>query len=144
MGKASNLVPLLVLFVLIAIAAFVGFIAYSVANDVSDKAAKRMEKKNIKFTKGGMQVGVKQISTEDISDSTQSYVYPMLSVSGDDSWLCCRSDLLADLAHSTLMKVWNSASWPGYKSKLRWGQNTGESGQSTPTGSGTSTGTRKP
>ena len=72
MGKASNLVPLLVLFVLIAVAAFVGFIAYSVANDVSDKAAKRMEKKNIKFSREGMKVGVKEISVEDVSDSTQS------------------------------------------------------------------------
>lgn len=72
MGKASNLVPLLVLFVFIAIAAFIGFIAYSVANDVSDKAAKRMEKKNIKFSKEGMKVGVKGVSTEDIADSTQS------------------------------------------------------------------------
>lgn len=99
MGKASNLVPLVVLFVLIAIAAFIGFIAYSVANDVSDKAAKRMEKKNIKFSKDGMKVGVKQISTEDVADSTQS----------------------------TLVKVWNSAAWPGYKSRLGWGQGTGSS-----------------
>jgi beta-lactam-binding protein with PASTA domain len=72
MGKASNLVPLLVLFVLVALAAVIGFIAYSVANDVSDKAAKRMEKKNIKFSKEGMRVGVKEISTEDVADSTQS------------------------------------------------------------------------
>lgn len=72
MSKASTLVPLLVLFVLIAIVAFVGFIAYSVANDVSDTAARRMEKKNIKFSKDGMKVGVKQVSTEDAADSTQS------------------------------------------------------------------------
>jgi hypothetical protein len=54
------------------VAAFIGYLAYSVANDVSDKAAKRMEKKNIKFSKEGMKVGVKEISTEDVSDSTQS------------------------------------------------------------------------
>ena len=72
MGKASNLVPLLVLFILIVIAAFVAFIAYSVANNVSEKAARKMEKKNIKFSKGGMKVGVREVSTEDISDSTQS------------------------------------------------------------------------
>lgn len=72
MGKTSNLVPLLVLFVLIMVAAFVGFIVYSVANDVSEKAAKRMEKKNIKFSKGGMKFGVKEVSTEDMSDNTQS------------------------------------------------------------------------
>jgi beta-lactam-binding protein with PASTA domain len=72
MGKASNLVPLLVLFILVVLAAVIGFIAYSVANDVSDKAAKRMEKKNIKFSKEGMRVGVKEISTEDVADSTQS------------------------------------------------------------------------
>jgi hypothetical protein len=78
MGKASNLVPLLVLFVLVAVAAFIGFIAYTVANDVSDKAAKRMEKKNIKFSKEGMNIGVKQVSTEDVADSTQSYDSSML------------------------------------------------------------------
>lgn len=76
MAKTGNLVPLLVLFIFVAIAAFIGYIAYSVANDVSDKTAKRMEKKNISFSKDGMKVGVKQISTEDISDSTQSYVPP--------------------------------------------------------------------
>lgn len=73
MAKSSNLVPLLVLFVLVAVAAAVGFVAYSVATEVSDKAARRMEKKNIKFSKDGMKVGVKEISTEDISDTTQSY-----------------------------------------------------------------------
>lgn len=116
MGKTSNLVPLLVLFVLIMVAAFVGFIVYSVANDVSEKAAKRMEKKNIKFSKGGMKFGVKEVSTEDMSDNTQS----------------------------TLMKVWNAASWPGYQSKLGWGQSTEDSGPSTPTGSGSAPVSRKP
>ncbi|ERF69770.1 hypothetical protein EPUS_07026 [Endocarpon pusillum Z07020] len=116
MGKASNLVPLLVLVVLIAIAAFIGFIAYSVANDVSDKAAKRMEKKNIKFSKEGMSVGVKQLSTEDISDSTQS----------------------------ALMKVWNSASLPVYKAKLRWGQSAEESRPLSSDVSSMPSGRRKP
>lgn len=84
MAKASNLVPLLVLFVLVAIAIFIGFIAYSVASDVSDKAAQRMEKKNIKFSKEGLKVGVKQISTEDVADSTQSYVSSGLLCLGHD------------------------------------------------------------
>jgi predicted membrane protein len=75
MAKSSNLVPLLVLFVFVAIAAAVGFIAYSIATEVSDKAAKKMERKNISFSKEGMKVGVKEITTEDISDSTQSYVF---------------------------------------------------------------------
>lgn len=79
MAKSSNLMPLLILFVLVAIAAFIGFIAYSVVTDVSDKAAKRMEKKNIKFSKDGMKLGVKEISTEDISDSTQSYVSSLVA-----------------------------------------------------------------
>ena len=75
MAKAGNLIPLLVLFILVAAAAFVGFIVYSIVNDVSDKTAKKMEKKNINFSKSGMKVGIKEVSTEDISDSTQSSVY---------------------------------------------------------------------
>ena len=74
MAGAGNLVPLLVLLVFVGVAAFIGYIAYSIATDVSDKTAKRMEKKNISFSKDGMKVGVKEISTEDISDSTQSSV----------------------------------------------------------------------
>lgn len=74
MAQASNLVPLVILLFVLALMGAVGFIAWSVASDVSDKAAQRMGEKNIKFSKDGMKVGMKEISTEDVSDSTQSYV----------------------------------------------------------------------
>lgn len=53
-------------------------------------------------------------------------------------------ELIANPAYSTLMKVWNAASWPGYQSKLGWGQSTEDSGPSTPTGSGSAPVSRKP
>jgi len=42
------------------------------------------------------------------------------------------------------MKVWNSASWPGYKSKLGWAQSGDNSKQGTTNAAGTSSGNRKP
>ena len=69
----GNLIPLVILFLLLAIVAAVGFVVYSVANDVADKTSKKMEKKNISVSRDGMKVGVKQISAEDVGDSTQRY-----------------------------------------------------------------------
>ncbi|KAI9654635.1 MAG: hypothetical protein M1821_005842 [Bathelium mastoideum] len=51
-----------------------------------------MEKKNIAFTKDGMKVGVKEIRNEEYADKTQG----------------------------VLVKAWNSASIPAYKSRLGW------------------------
>ncbi|KAK7567794.1 hypothetical protein IWX91DRAFT_333292 [Phyllosticta citricarpa] len=58
-----------------------------------------MEKKNVTFTKDGMKVGVKQRSTEDYADQTQSY----------------------------LVKAWSLTSFPAYKSRLGWNKETDQS-----------------
>lgn len=82
MAKFKDLVGLLVLLVVICIACFVGYVAYSIANDVAAKTQEKMEKKNIKVSRDGLKVGMKQVSSEQVSDSTQGWAHikscPML------------------------------------------------------------------
>lgn len=65
---------------------------YVFANDLADRGVKKMEKKNMVFTKDGMKVGVKEVRSEDYADKTQS----------------------------VLVKAWSYASFPAYKSRLGW------------------------
>jgi len=65
---------------------------------ISDAASKKMEKKNVVFTKDGLKVGVKEIKNDDYVDQTQS----------------------------VLVKAWNLSSWPGYKSRLWNKENEGK------------------
>lgn len=74
MSALSKLVPLLVLFVLLGFFAFVGYAIYTIANDVADKTAKKMEKKHLNFTKDGLVVGVKERREEAYVDRTQRWV----------------------------------------------------------------------
>ena len=71
---ANQFVPLIILIVLSCIGAFVGYAIYTVANDVADKTQKKMEQKNVMFSKDGMRVGVKELKTEDYVEQTQRYV----------------------------------------------------------------------
>lgn len=73
MSKASSLLPLVFLFLFLALAAVVGFVVYQIANDVQGQTRKKMEKRNISFTKDGMRVGVKEKTTEKYADDTQRY-----------------------------------------------------------------------
>ena len=41
---------------------------------IQETASKKMDNRNIKFTKDGLQVGVKERSNEQYVDKTQSYV----------------------------------------------------------------------
>ncbi|THY88192.1 hypothetical protein D6C95_07139 [Aureobasidium pullulans] len=114
MGALGNLIPLIILFVFVGAFAFVGYQVrhhsqtalsalhlpitrlthwqqmYVWTNDLADQGKKKMEKKNVKFSKDGMQVGVKEISEEDYADKTQS----------------------------VLVNTWNSSSFPAYKSRF--------------------------
>lgn len=98
MGALGNLIPLIILFVFVGAFAFVGYQVrhhsqislsalhlpitrlthwqqmYVWTNDLADQGKKKMEKKNVKFSKDGMQVGVKEISEEDYADKTQRCV----------------------------------------------------------------------
>ncbi|KAK8151880.1 hypothetical protein IWX90DRAFT_490084 [Phyllosticta citrichinensis] len=98
----ASFLPLLVLAALIALLAYIGFQIYLYANELADRGRRKMEKKNVTFTKDGMKVGVKQRSTEDYADKTQSY----------------------------LVKAWGLTSFPAYKSRLGWNKET-EQGKKT-------------
>jgi len=75
MAKSAlgQIVPLIIAFILLAIITAVGFVAYSIACDVADKTSKKMEKKNISVSRDGLKVGVKELSAEQVGDSTQRY-----------------------------------------------------------------------
>jgi len=112
MGKISSIVPLILTILLIIVGAGVAFIVYEIVNSISQTTSKKMEKHNISVSRDGMKVGVKEVSTEKYTDHTQG----------------------------VLMKVWNHANWPGYTSKLGWGQPK----VPTPTSSGRSTPAQTP
>lgn len=71
MAKFKDLVGLFVLFIVICAVCAVGYVAYSIANDVAAKTQEKMEKKNIKVSRDGLKVGLKQVTSEQVSDSTQ-------------------------------------------------------------------------
>ena len=73
MSSLSKLVPLVILFIVLAVAIFVGYAIYTIATDVADKTSKKMEKKNVKFGREGMKIGVKELKTENYVDQTQRY-----------------------------------------------------------------------
>lgn len=75
MAKSAlgSILPLVITFILLAVVAVVGFVAYQIACDVADKTSKKMEKKNVSFSKDGLKVGVKEVSAEQVGDSTQKY-----------------------------------------------------------------------
>lgn len=73
MSALSALLPLLLLFVALTLAALIGYIIYSIANDVADQTAKKMEGKNVVFSKEGMKVGVREVKGEDVVGKTQRY-----------------------------------------------------------------------
>ncbi|KAK8183394.1 uncharacterized protein BKA78DRAFT_356613 [Phyllosticta capitalensis] len=88
----ASFLPLLVLAALVAFLAYIGFQIYLYANELADRGRRKMEKKNVTFTKDGMKVGVKDRSSEDYTDKTQSM----------------------------LVKAWSFTSFPAYKSRLGW------------------------
>ncbi|KAF2455340.1 hypothetical protein BDY21DRAFT_73599 [Lineolata rhizophorae] len=92
MGALGNLFPLVVLFIVVGVGAYVGYSIYLWSNELTDRGKRKLEKKNVVFSKNGMKVGVKEVRTEDYEDKTQS----------------------------VLVKAWNLASFPAYKSRLGW------------------------
>ena len=68
----ASLIPLIVLLIVVGIAAFVGYSVYLWSNELAEKASKKMEQKNMSFTKdGGLRVGVKDVNSEKEADETQ-------------------------------------------------------------------------
>ena len=69
----SKVVPLLIFFIVIIVTAFIGYAVYTIATDIAEKTSKKMERKNIKFGKEGMKIGVKEVRNENYVDQTQRY-----------------------------------------------------------------------
>ena len=67
----TKLLPLLVLVVVLGVGAFVGYQIYVIVNDIAASTNKRLEQKNVTFSKDGMKVGVKEVKTETYVDQTQ-------------------------------------------------------------------------
>jgi hypothetical protein len=74
-STASNLVPLVICILVLGAVAAIGFVGYSIAHDVGHQTRKKLEKKNVSFTKDGMKVGVKEKSQEQQGDSAQKYLH---------------------------------------------------------------------
>ncbi|KAL8811784.1 MAG: hypothetical protein Q9200_001516 [Gallowayella weberi] len=85
MSTLTRLLPFLLLLVLLSILAFIAYAVLTIASDVKMQTEKKMEKKDIVFTKDGMRVGVKEVGREGYVDRTQSI----------------------------LVKAWNFSSWTG-------------------------------
>ncbi|KAL1640149.1 hypothetical protein SLS58_007263 [Diplodia intermedia] len=92
MGSFTQLLPLLILLVVVGVGVWVGLQIYLYTNELADRGKKKMEKKNIVFSKDGMKVGVKEVNDEDYADRTQSL----------------------------FVKAWSYTSFPAYKSRLGW------------------------
>lgn len=120
---------------------------YVYTNQLADRGVKHLEKKNITYSKDGLKVGVKSVNDEDINDKSQRYVCACDDTAAKRIWANMRF-------RSVLVKAWNLASFPGYKSKL-WNTEatpnfqrtpsdskvkTSSSGSSRPSASRTSTG----
>lgn len=67
----NSIVPLLILVVVVCLLGAVGFVVYTIVQDISDKTKAKMEKKNIRLSKDGMKVSVKEVRDEDYKDQTQ-------------------------------------------------------------------------
>jgi hypothetical protein len=67
----SGILQLIFLLIVVGVICAVGFVAYSIAHDVGHNTRKKLEKKNISFSKEGAKVGVRERSQEQQGDSAQ-------------------------------------------------------------------------
>ncbi|KAF2640386.1 hypothetical protein P280DRAFT_34786 [Massarina eburnea CBS 473.64] len=71
MGALGNLIPLILLFAVVAGVGYVGYQIYLYSNELAERGVRKMEKKNVVFSKEGAKVAVKEIKAEDYNDRTQ-------------------------------------------------------------------------
>jgi len=75
MAPLSKLLPFILLLLLVGIATFIAYAIYTIASDVASKTQKKMEEKNVSFSKEGLKVGVREVRNENYVDRTQRYVW---------------------------------------------------------------------
>lgn len=71
MAALQNFLGLIAFFVVLCVLAGLVFVIFSIVSGVTDTTKKKMEKKNISFSKEGMQVKMKHRTAEQESDATQ-------------------------------------------------------------------------
>ena len=74
MERLNRFIPLFLLFVFIAILAFIGFLVYSIVMNITTQTRAKMEKKHVKVYRGGLTVGVIEVTDEEYKDKNQRYV----------------------------------------------------------------------
>ncbi|KAK2849618.1 hypothetical protein FQN49_005584 [Arthroderma sp. PD_2] len=82
MSAWGRLLPVILVVLLVVALAAVGLVIYSVAMDVTNNTKKKMEKKNVNFSRDGAKVGVKELRAEDYQDKTQSVLVNIWETSG--------------------------------------------------------------
>ncbi|KAF3490982.1 uncharacterized protein GIQ15_00499 [Arthroderma uncinatum] len=82
MSTLTRLLPVILVVLLVIALAAVGIVIYSVAMDVKSNTKKKMEKKNVAFSRDGATVGVKELHAEDYQDKTQSVLVNIWETSG--------------------------------------------------------------
>jgi len=110
MPLLSKLLPLLLLILLAAIATFVAYAIYSICTDVANTTHKKMEEKNVSFSKDGMKVGVKGVGNENYVDRTQRY----------GLCLCCLATLYLPWADGRVMGAQRKAIGEGWLMLGAW------------------------
>jgi hypothetical protein len=68
---ALNLVPLVILSLVLGGIGWVLYQVYMYSNELAERGVRKMEKKNVVFTKDGAKVGVREVSAEEATDRTQ-------------------------------------------------------------------------
>lgn len=88
-SKTSSLLPLLITALLLLIGAAVAYAVYAVAASVAEQTGRKMERRNVVVTRGGMKVGIKEVGSEREADRTQRYGFlcPLLhAILGRMDW----------------------------------------------------------
>jgi hypothetical protein len=93
----GRLAPLIILVIVIGLAGFIAYHINNMATDIASRTSQSLEKRNVKFSKDGMKVGVKDVKEERLVDGSQSFV----------------------------VKAWNYSKWPAYKSRF-WNKEQGD------------------
>lgn len=78
----NSIVPVIILLLVVFLFAVIGFVVYTIVQDISDKTKAKMEKKNIKFSKDGLKVSMKEVRDEDYKDQTQRFVFLLAMLEG--------------------------------------------------------------
>ena len=85
---AHPLLPLAIFLLVLGVFFGIAYVAFTIASDVAAKTAHKMEDKNIKFSKEGMKIGMKEMSFEKEDAAMQRFVHSTFYSWGSDSGGC--------------------------------------------------------